>query len=179
MELCDSVEKLKKRYIITIDKKVTNLIVRSKNLKIRNLPKGHKMIDSVNSKPFVFFSFCLVIGVLLIILCQSYLIGGILTVLSLYNFFCIKNEKLMEFYDEFVVFYHINSYKDECFLLFWEDIESWKITHTKKDYDEILLRLKNGKTVCLKCVSKHKVQRYFKRYANQADKKAVLPSHTS
>lgn len=158
---------------------VTDLSVRSKNLKIRNLPKGHKIIDCVNSKPFVFFSICLVMGLLLVLIAQSYLIGGILVVLSLYNFFCIKNEKLVEFYDEFVVFYHISSYKDECYLLFWEDIESWKIIHTKRDYDELILHLKNGKKVTLKCVSKHKLQRYFKRYTKQLDQESIVSSHTS
>lgn len=179
MELCDTVEKMKKRDIITIDRKVKSLNVRSKNLKIRNLPKGQKRLDCINSKPFAFFGLCFLVGLILIVLSQSYLIGGLLVVISAYNFFFIRNEVLVEFYEDHAVFYHHNAYKDECFLLFWEDVHSWQIKRTKKDYDELLLVLKNHRKVTLKCVSKHKIQRYFKRYASQASSKVVIPPQTN
>ena len=179
MELCDSVEKMEKRYIITIDRKVKALNVRSKNLKIRNLPKGKKRIDCINSKPFAFFGLCLVMGIILITLCQSYLIGGLFIIVSIYNFFFIKNEVLVEFYEDHAVFYHTTSYKDECYLLFWEDVASWEIHHAKSDYDELTLTLKNDKKVTLKCVSKHKIQRYLKRYVAVRQEKVIVPPQTS
>lgn len=153
--------------------------VRSKNLKIRNLPKGRKRIDCINAKPFVLFGICLITGILLLILCNSYLIGTVLVLISLYNFLFIKNEILVEFYEEYAVFYRTTSYKDECFLLFWNDVRDWYIQRAKSNYDEIHISLKNDQKVVLKCVSKHKIQRYFRRFVCTGHKKEILPSQTS
>lgn len=139
--------------------------IRSKNLKIRNLPKGNRRLDQINSKPYVFLGLFLVLGVTLF-LCRSYLLGSMFIILFFYNFCFIKNDILIEFYDEYVVFYHYNNRKDECFLLFWQDIEKWQYVHTKKDYDQIEVWLKNGKQVSIQCISQHKTLKYFKRYAN-------------
>lgn len=172
MELCDCVDSLKKRYIITNSKKVDYLNIRSKNLKIRNLPKDGRQIDQINSKPYVFLISFLVMGILLM-LCKSYLLGTILLALFLYNFCFVKNSVLIRFYEEYVVFYNHANKKDECFLLFWEDIAKWQYVRTRSDFDELQITLKDGKKVTIKCIGKQKTLRYFKRYAMPPEKVAM------
>lgn len=139
--------------------------IRSHTLKIRNLPQGHKRIACINAKPYALLGLLLLIGILLVAWMKYYMLGGILLAAAVYNFLFIKNERLVEFYDEYVVFYHINTYRDECFLLFWNDIVSWQIKPTKSIYDELAITLRNQKEITLKCVSKHKLIRYFNTYA--------------
>ncbi len=93
---------------------------------------------------------------------------------SVYSFLFIKNERLVEFYDDYCVFYRTNAYRDECFLLFWNDILAWEI-ESGSEYDTLIVTLRNQKRICLKCVSRHKLIRYLKRNVNHPQQeKAVI-----
>lgn len=151
--------------------------IRSQPLKIRNLPQGHKIIDHINAKPYLVFSVLGTVGILLV-LWEKYMILGILLLLiALYCFIFIKNERLIEFYDDYCVFYRINAYKDECFLLIWNDIASWEI-HSGNEYDELTVILKNQKKITLKCVGKHKLTRYLHRFVKNEEQETAVVSKT-
>lgn len=156
------VEMLQKKAIITNDKRVNSVEVRSQYLKIRNLPQKEKRIGSINSKPYVFFCILLLIS-FYFIRRQVYLLGVLIQVISIYNLCFTHNEKLVEFYRGYVVFYHINEHKDDCFLLFWEDVAGWYFTNGGHGYDAICVELRNQKQVTLRCVERWKIARYFKR----------------
>ena len=140
--------------------------VRSKMLKIRNLPKGHRRLGSINTKPIDLFIAVLAFGVVLIAV-KSLFIGTFLIAFSLYNILFIRGDCLAEFYDDFVVFYHVNSHKDECYLL-----------KNRKHYDELIIGLKNNTIVRFPCVSKIKLARYFRRYAQGSTREDVVTSKT-
>lgn len=163
MELCDYIDNKEKRDIIIYIRGGLVLNIRSKNLKIRNLPKNNKRLDQVNSKPYLFLIIFFTLGVSLL-LCKSYLIGTVVTVLFLYNICFVRNSILIEFFEEYVVFYNTTQ-KDECFLLFWEDIAKWQYKNTKVDFDILEITLKDGKQVSIKCIGKRKTLRYLKRKA--------------
>lgn len=152
-----------------------HLNIRSKNLKIRNLPKGHKRLSQINSKPYLFLCLFLILGILLFII-KNYILSVLFLVLFIYNFCFVKNEVLAEFYDDYVIFYQIGKHKDECYLLFWDDVDTWKYVRTKKDYDELQLTLKDHKKVAIPCIGKHKTLRYFKRYIQNGRNKIVASS---
>lgn len=157
---------------------MTRLTVRSKMLKIRNLPKEHRRLGVINSKPVVLFVVLLGVGIVLVAMKQNFLIGIILITLSLYNMLFIRGDHLVEFYDDYVVFYHINANKDECYLVFWEDIAAWQIQRNGMNYDELVIGLKNHQTIRFQCVSKMKLERYFKRCVNNVKKEDVITSKT-
>lgn len=151
--------------------------VRSQSIKIRNLPQGHKRIGCINAKPYLLFGTIGMIGILLL-LREKYMILGVLLLLSsLYCFLFIKNERLVEFYDEYCVFYRMNTYRDECFLLFWNEIDDWKIQQGS-EYDTLIITLRNQKKVHLKCVSRHKLIRYLKKNVNQKQQETAVISKT-
>lgn len=154
------------------------MTVRSKMLKIRNLPKGHRRLGVINSKPVELFIVLLGLGILLVAMRQYFLAGVLLIIFSLYNMLFIRGDQLVEFYDDFVVFYHVNSHKDECYLVFWEDISTWQIQKNRMNYDEVVIGFINHTSVCFQCVSKTKLERYFKRCANAAQKEDVITSKT-
>lgn len=144
--------------------------VRSKILKIRNLPQGDKRIGSINAKPYAFFVVVLLTGILSVMK-EHYLFGSIFIIVSLYNLCFTQNEKLAEFYADYAVFYHINDHKDECFLLFWEDVEGWQCMRRHSGYDMIEITMHNQKSVSLRCVDKHKIDRYLKRFTHSQKEK--------
>lgn len=145
--------------------------VRSKRLKTRNLPQNNKRIDRVNSKPYVFIVLSLCAGCVMIYK-NHYFIGSLISVLFLYNLVCIKNKIIMEFYPDYVVFYAEHE-KDECFILFWEDVESWSYHIGKNDLDTVNVTLKDQSAICFKSLSKRKTMRHFKKYASSKQNNTV------
>lgn len=137
--------------------------VKSKILKIRNLPKDGKRIDHVNAKPYLFIMVCLIIGIVFLFT-QLYFVGIIISVLFLYYLVFVRDVVLVEFFEQYAVFY-LNNGKDECFLLFWEDIVKWEIINNRSDLDHLNIILRNQESITLKCLSKKKVAKYFMQYA--------------
>lgn len=149
--------------------------VKSKILKIRNLPTDGKKIDQINAKPYSFIIVCLIAGISL--MCTSlYLIGFIITFLFLYYLLFVKDVVLIEFYDQYAVFY-LNNGKEECFLLFWEDVLRWSITSNRNDLDLLNIVLRNNECIALKCLSRKKVEKYFLRYVNHDPEKEITKQH--
>lgn len=149
--------------------------VKSKILKIRNLPTDGKKIDQINAKPYLFIIVCLIAGISL--MCTNlYLIGIIITFMFLYYLLFVKDVVLIEFYDQYAVFY-LNNGKDECFLLFWEDVQRWSITSNRNDLDLLNIVLRNNECIALKCLSRKKVEKYFLLYASHDQEKGISKQH--
>ena len=72
-------------------------------------------------------------------------------------------------YEEYAVYYYEQE-KDECFILFWEDIASWIYYPKMNDLDLIEIELKDHARICFKCLSKHKTMQYFQMFAPNKEK---------
>ena len=64
--------------------------VRSKILKIRNLPTDGELIDHINAKPYLFILVCIAIG-LALMFTRLYLIGIVITFMFLYYLLFVKD----------------------------------------------------------------------------------------
>ena len=159
MELCDNVEYKKFFDIIFLDKKVRLVNVRSKILKIRNLPVDGKKLGQIKAKPYGFILLFLLLGIAMTFT-RFYIFGFIIAAVFLFYLVGVKDMLLVEFYDRYAVFY-LNNGLDECFLLFWDDIEHWEIVSSRRDLDVLNITLKNHQTISLKCLGKKKIERYF------------------
>jgi hypothetical protein len=142
--------------------------VKSKTLKIRNLPQGKKRLACINSKPYLFIVMFLSFGAYAIWK-GYYVVGAIILAVFLFNLFCIPNKVVTEFYEEYAVYYYEQE-KDECFILFWEDIASWIYYPKMNDLDLIEIELKDHARICFKCLSKHKTMQYFQMFAPNKEK---------
>lgn len=175
MELCDIIEYKKISDIIILDKKVLFVNVRSKILKIRNLPIDGKKIGQIKAKPYGFILLFLFMGICL--LCtRFYIVGFVITAIFIYYLFFVRDMVLVEFFDRYVVFY-LNNGKEECFLLFWEDIEHWNITSSRRDMDVLNIILRNNQTIALKCLGRKKIEKYFNEYASNHHEKNTTKQH--
>lgn len=149
--------------------------VKSKVLKIRNLPADGKKIDQINAKPYLVIIVFLLIGISLLFT-RVYLIGIVITFLFLYYLLFVKDVVLIEFYETYAVFY-LNNDRDECFLLFWEDVAKWTITSSRNDLDVLNIELRNHQCIALKCLSRKKVEKYFMAYANPQQESEITKQH--
>lgn len=149
--------------------------VKSKILKIRNLPSDGKKVDQIKAKPYGFIIVFLLFGVALL-WTSFYLLGIIITLIFLYYLLFVKDMVLIEFYDRYVVFY-LNNGRDECFLLFWEDIMEWSVTSSRRDLDVLNIILKNNEHIALKCITRKKVEKYFTLYGSGKTEKDISKQH--
>lgn len=149
--------------------------IKSKILKIRNLPTDGKKIDQINAKPYLFIIVFLIVGICLMCT-RLYLVGFVVTFLFLYYLLFVKDVVLIEFFDRYAVFY-LNNGKDECFLLFWEDVLHWSISGNRNDLDLLSIVLRNNETVALKCLSRKKVEKYFQLCTAHDEEKEISKQH--
>lgn len=139
--------------------------VKSKTLKIRNLPQNEKRLACINSKPYLFIVLFLSIG-FYALWKQYFIVGTIVVAIFLFNLCCIPNKVVTEFYERYAVYYYEQE-KDECFILFWEDIATWVFHPRMNDLDMIEVELENGASICFKCLSKQKTLQYFQKFASE------------
>lgn len=151
--------------------------VNSKMLKIHNLPKDGKKVGQVTAKPYLFITVCFCVGVCLLYT-RCYLLGWIIIVLFGYNLVFVKDIVLAEFYEQYAVFY-VNHKKDECYILFWGDIEHWSIKKQRHTFDTIDVLLKNQKNVSFKCFHKRKIEKFFKAHVSELQQTTVSKQHIS
>ena len=151
------------------------MVVKSKVLKTRNLPVDGKLIDHCNAKPYLFILLAISIGALLL-MTRFYLIGFVILCFFLYYLIFVKDVTLIEFYDKYAVFY-FNNAENECFLLFWEDVEKWQVHSSRKDFDQVEVTLRNQQVVSLKCLERKKLERYLTTYTNANTETVMSKQH--
>ena len=123
----------------------------------------------------MFICFLLSLGVLL--LCSDYyLVGCVITIFAAFYLFFVKNIKLVEFYDRYAFFY-TNNGSDECFVLFWEDVERWQIIKGKSALDTLEITLKNHQSVSISCVSSKKIEKYFTQCIEKKESCEIHKQH--
>lgn len=101
---------------------------------------------------------------------KFYLFGILILALFLYNLFFIKNRIETEFYRDYVVFYNENDH-EECYIVFYEDIRSWKYVPGRFDTDAIEVLFCDGKRVSFKSLSKGKMCKHFRDHAYKLEEK--------
>ncbi|MDE6476046.1 MAG: hypothetical protein K2L08_04250 [Erysipelotrichaceae bacterium] len=94
---------------------------------------------------------------------NCFLIGIAIMLIFGYQLLFVRNVVMTEFYEEYVVFY-MDKKREECFLLFWNDVRSWAYIKKKYELDMIEVILKNDQSVTFKCLSKRKLLKNFMMY---------------
>ncbi|MEG0423542.1 MAG: hypothetical protein RSA96_01635 [Erysipelotrichaceae bacterium] len=151
--------------------------MKSKNLKVRNLPQDKEPVDKINSKPYAFIVVFLLMGTYMIIT-KYYFLGILIVAVFLYNLFFIKNRVNTEFYDDYVVFYNEND-KEECFILFYDEIREWKYIRGRFDVDTLEVTFRDGKRIKFKSLSKGKMLKHFRDHAYRLEVKKEISKKTA
>lgn len=140
------------------------MFVRSRKLKIWNLPKNDTYISCINSKPYSILFTILIVAIALLIVYHRFLISMLLLSFSTYHLVFVKNKRIVEFYKDYSIFYEINHQKDDCILVFWKDIKSWKFHANKKNEESLCITLADNTVLEIQCVHRQKVEHYFRKF---------------
>lgn len=139
--------------------------IKSNRFKCRNLPAEYKVRATIKSKPIVTMGLIAVIGVILLFQNAYFFVGVLLLFFSCYSLFFSKNMTTIEFSDEFVIFY-LDDHLDECYMVYYDDIENYEYKRKLFDTDILKIRLKNQKILEFKSLDKMKVQKNMHKYVH-------------
>ena len=143
--------------------------MKSKELKIYNLPEGRIVLDVIDAKPNIWIFVIFTIGLLLTIYNQ--LIWGIS--LILFSFFMIvmlPKRVLIEFYHDYMVLYnHAN--KSDCEIIYYDDVLKWKYS-LGLSYDTLSIHLVDDSVHNVDGFSKFAYEVVMNRYLKDKKEKS-------
>lgn len=138
--------------------------IRSKRLYCHNLPEDRTIETKINSKPTGGLLVFVLFGISLMCVGKLWIFGLLITLMTLAGVVFIKNHVMTELSSDHAVFYKESS-REECFYLYWDDVEEWKIMPMKTGLDQLIIELKDGEKVRFTVFSRRKIEKYFKKYA--------------
>lgn len=139
--------------------------VKSNRFKCRNLPKSYTINEKIKSKPIMMMVVSGIVGAVLMIDQKLIAIGVVLVAISLYGLFLTKNHTIIGFGDDFVIFY-LDDHEEDCYLIYFNDIERFEFVHSTFDVDRLKLELKDHRKLEFKLFERHKVESNFKKHLN-------------
>lgn len=152
--------------------------MRSKVLKIRNLPRDMQVLNEVKVKPISSLCFLFVVAVLLTFTKTSWaIVGVVLLSIVLFAFLVMPDRCLMQFTEEYLILYNCKD-RDECYLIYWNEILHWRYIR-RNDEDTLWIELVDGHIEMIECYNRSRIISYFKIYAtgkevvNRSRKKRV------
>ena len=142
--------------------------MKSKVLKIRNLPENMQILNEVKVKPIGTLIFLLLVSGLFIFSGSTVaVLGVVLLAVSIYALLVMPDRVLMQFTEEFVVLYNRKS-RDECMLIYWDEILRWQYQKHNNE-DMLVLDLIDGQTEAIECFNRNRTVSYFKVYAKDKE----------
>ncbi|MEG0077009.1 hypothetical protein [Anaerorhabdus sp.] len=143
--------------------------MKSKTLKIRNIPKEPPIIATVSVKPTATLTALMFISFIMIIFNQifSYM-GVILFGLSSFCLFVLPDRKLIEFTHDYIILYNCKE-RGDCNILYWEDILTWQYIW-RPDRDELEIELVDHTVESIECFSKKTVVPLLRAFVREKEK---------
>ena len=96
--------------------------MKSKVLKIRNLPSDMQVLNEIKVKPIGSLLFLVAVAGIFIISGSSIaIVGVVLLAVSAYALLVMPDRLLMQFTSDYLVLYNRKN-RDECMLIWWDEI---------------------------------------------------------
>ncbi|MEG0176416.1 hypothetical protein [Anaerorhabdus sp.] len=143
--------------------------MKSKTLKIRNIPKEPPIIATISVKPTAALIVLLFASFIMILFSHIFsYFGVILFGVSSFCLFVLPDRKLLEFTHDYVIFYNCKE-RGDCTFIYWEDILTWQyIWHP--DRDELEIELVDHSVETVECFSKKTVVPLLRAFARDKEK---------
>ena len=145
--------------------------MKSKTLKIRNLPVGKPVFFRMNVKPTEYLTVFLLISLVCLFLDAPLpTIGLIGSTVICFALVATPDRTLLEMNDDFMIFY---SPKDssECSILYWDEILSWQYVKHRQ-CDHLRVEMINGDMHDSEVYYNKRLLRLLSAYAPNKEKKA-------
>lgn len=143
--------------------------MKSKELKIYNLPEGRTILSSIDAKPSVLIFVLFIFGILLFVL-KQYVWGASLTLTALLMMGLLPRRVLIEFYNSYLVLYnHAN--KNLCEIIYYEDVEKWSYS-VGLSYDNLSITLVDGSVHSIVAFSKITFEQLMNKFLKDKKEKS-------
>ncbi len=126
--------------------------MKSKGLKVHNLPTDVAPITSINAKPDLLLIGLVGLGIALAATNTSRIYGIAIIFVGFVALAFMPKVTLMEFYNEYLVMYN-RADKDSCVLIYYDEVLSWHYQKGNRDY--LFIELENGTTESIEAFSKY------------------------
>ncbi len=146
--------------------------MKSKEIRVRNLPQDDVPYDVVNVKPTVFLAIAMVAGISILWI-RSYLqiVGVMVIMVSLFSLLMLPDRVLCELHHDYMVFYNRHE-RTECTIIYYEDIISWHYEWNPSS-DQIVVSLVDGSVQTQELYGKHRIAKWLNLFAAGKEVKRV------
>lgn len=142
--------------------------MRSKILKTRNIPKNVTVIQRVTLKPVFLLSMMIIVSAVILFFTSVTILGLSLLGLTSFFFFILPNHVLIEFTEEFLILYNRKS-KDECTLVYWDEIMNYEYQSNNKGADILSITLIDDTVYTIECFSRNSIRLMFNQFASNKE----------
>lgn len=136
--------------------------MKSKELKVYNLPVENSPIDVLDAKPYELLIGIFLFGVAITFTNISIILGSTLVVVSCFSILFLPKSVLIEFYNDHMIL-HNKASKEDCMLIYYEDIVSYEYKRGSfKDY--LFITLTNETTENIDAFSEKTLLKKMNRF---------------
>lgn len=138
--------------------------MKSKEIRVRNLPKDDVPFYVSNVKPTSFLIIAMIAGISFLWI-RSYLqvIGVMVIMVSLFSLLMLPDCKLHEIHQDYIVLYNRHD-KSECFIIYYEDIVSWHY-EWNPSFDQLVISLVDGSVEKQEVYAKYRIEKWLNSLA--------------
>ncbi len=143
--------------------------MKSKTLRIRNIPMEPPVIESICVKPTIFLMGMVVFGAMLAMLHIEWMYLGVLIIgIAIFSLVVLPDRKLLEFTYDFMILYNCKD-RELCKIVYWDEILSWQVLwRAKRDILEI--ELVDNSVELLDIVAKGRVITFLRTYVKDKER---------
>jgi len=138
--------------------------MKSKEIRVRNLPKDDVPFYVSNVKPTSFLIVAMIAGISFLWI-RSYLqvIGVMVIMVSLFSLLMLPDCKLYEIHQDYIVLCNRHD-KSECFIIYYEDIVSWHY-EWNPSFDQLVISLVDGSVEKQEVYAKYRIEKWLNSLA--------------
>ena len=138
--------------------------MKSKEIRVRNLPKDDVPFYVSNVKPTSFLMIAMIAGISFLWI-RSYLqvIGVMVIMVSLFSLLMLPDCKLYEIHQDYIVLYNRHD-KSECFIIYYEDMVSWHYEWNPST-DQLVISLVDGSVEKQEVYAKYRIEKWLNSLA--------------
>lgn len=143
--------------------------MKSKELKVYNLPNESTILSEINAKPTWAFLVLILVGIVSFILGLNPIYGITLIVVGIIAVIAMPRVTLMEFFSDYLILYN-RADKNTCVIIYYSEVKQWYYTWSAKK-DLLTIELEDGTIEQIEAFSKTIFEAHMSRYLKDKRKK--------
>ena len=144
--------------------------MKSKELKVYNLPKDDLVISSIDAKPTLLFMLIILLGLISFAFDIPWMYGTTMLSVGIIAMAFMPRVVMVEFYQDYMILYN-RADKDVCILVYYDDVSSWNyVRGVSRDY--LYIELQNGRIEKIEGFSKTLFESQMNRFLKDKCRKS-------